>query len=73
MFDTLRHEESFSKILAEGEEKDEESVLVFRDLNGTIWQISRVDDVENFDELIDDAEPELNFFKPLDEPIEETL
>ena len=40
-------------------------MLVFKDMNGQLWQISKVEeDIENFDELLQEAEPEVNYFKP---------
>ena len=32
---------------------DEEHMLVFKDLQNNMWQISKIDDISNFDELID--------------------
>ena len=40
-------------------------MLVFKDMHGQLWQISKVEeDIENFDELLQEAEPEVNYFKP---------
>ena len=41
-------------------------MLVFKDLNNTMWQISKVDDISNLDELIDKAKDEVNYFRPID-------
>ena len=52
-------------------EDEEEAMLVFRDLHGQVWQISKVDDLSNFDEVLDEAECEINFFRPGDKPLTE--
>ena len=47
------------------EDEEEDRMLVFKDMNGQLWQISKVEeDIENFDELLQEAEPEVNYFKP---------
>ena len=50
---------------------EEEAMLVFRDLHGQVWQISKVDDISDFDEVLDEAECEINFFRPGDKVLTE--
>ena len=67
MLDTLIGEPSMTRLAKE----DEEAMLVFSDMSGQVWQISKVDDLANFEELLEEAESELNFFKPGDKPLTE--
>ena len=39
-------------------------MLVFKDQKGQVWQISKVEDLEDFEELLDEAEPQMTYFKP---------
>ena len=43
-------------------------MLVFKDLEGQVWQISKVDETGlNFDEVTDENAEDVNFFKPSQE------
>ena len=52
---------------------DPEKMLVFTDLAGDVWQISKVSDKHNFEELFDSAQNELNYFKPSEKPLKEQM
>ena len=43
----------------------EKKMLVFKDYTGQMWQISKANDLNGFDALLDDAELDAtNYFKP---------
>ena len=45
---------------------DSETMLVFKDLKGQVWQISKVSDDRTLDfcQLTDEATEDINFFRP---------
>ena len=60
MLDNLQETEASDK----DSSASSENMLVFQDLDGQVWQISKVNDPMDFDELFDEAENETHFFLP---------
>ena len=51
--DDRGQEESKEKQEDAEDEEEEDRMLVFKDMHGQLWQISKVEeDIENFDELL---------------------